>query len=376
MILLIFLLILLQRQIYRAYWDRGLDMKISFSAKEAFEGEKLVLTEELTNAKPLPLPWVTAKFQLSRNLLFLHDTHVRVSDDYYQNDLFSINMYQRITRKQEFFCGRRGYYRIKSMDLGGSNIFISEKLIKRLHCDAELTVLPRAIPFAELEIPFRQLYGDIEVRRFMNPDPFAFRGMREYQYRDDFRHINFKASAQAGQLMVNVHSATASQELVVLLNLQPYGNWTRDDVYEESIRLAASAAERFCTMGLSVGLTSNGRDIVSGSPVQILPGSGRGHLHGILEKLARIDLAAGQDPMSTQLDSLTQPEPVYLLISSYYGEDLVRAYESLLERGLQMRWILPAMADTHLRLPAHIDIFRWEVEPHDAPSRASANAAG
>lgn len=376
MLILVLLLFLLQRLLYKKYWDRGLDMKISFSAREAVEGERLFLTEELRNAKLLPLPWITAKFQLSRNLLFLEGDSFRVSDDYYQNDLFSVNMYQKITRRQEFLCGRRGYYRIKSMDLGSSNIFISDRLVKHCRCDAELTVLPRLIPFGELEVPFRQIYGDIEVKRFTNADPFAFRGIREYQYRDDFRSINFKASAQSGQLMVNVYSATASQELIVLLNLQPYGDWASDDVYEEGIRLAASVAEHFSSLGLAVGVLCNGRDAVSGNPVLIEPGSGGGHIHGILEKLARIDLASEQESMAKLLDGLEAREPVYLLISSYHGKDLAASYSRMLENGLQVRWILPMQPDFRLRLPKELEITRWEVAPGDPSTRLSASAAG
>jgi len=362
MALLIGLLLTLQRLVYKRFWDAGLDMRLSFSAREAYEGERLELLEELTNAKPLPLPWLNAKFQLSRNLIFAGADNYKISDYYYQNDLFSVGMYKRITRRQAFVCGRRGYYSIRGMDLGSSNILISDKLIKRIDCRADLTVLPRPLPFSLLEPTFRQLYGDVEIRRFTNPDPFSFRGVREYDPKDDFRLINFTATAKTGDLIVNVHSATSVQELVILLNVEPYSEYQSDYVIEEGIRIAASAADHFCSMGLSVSLISNGRDISTGADQKIPLGSGAMHAHRILENLARIDLDAGQDAMFKLLDELYDPEPTYFLISSNDDKNVFGAFQRMLEQGLQARWIIPTSPTTDLRVDEDENITRWEVK--------------
>ena len=364
MLLLILLLLYLQRKLYRKYWDTNLDLKLDFSAREAFEGETLTLREEVTNAKLLPLPWVAAKFQVSRNLLFTEARNHRISDDYYQNDIFSVSTYQRITRRQEFVCGKRGYYRIKSADLASSDIFIREKLVRRVPCSTELTVFPKLIPFGDMEILYRQIFGEIEVRRFTNADPFAFRGIREYQPDDDFRLINFKATAKTGQLMVNINSPTASQDLIILLNLQPYGAWTSSDVYEEGIRLAASAADYFIGLGLSVGLISNGRDAESGASIYMEPGNGAGHLHNIWEHLARIDLTKGQEPMAPLLAGQEDDRHFYLIISSDYAAGMQEAFETMLERDLSCHWILPYPQHGEVRLGVHPQITMWEVEPH------------
>lgn len=365
MLILVIVLVLLQRYIYSRFWDKNLDIQISFSSKEATEGDTLTLTQELSNAKALPLPWVNAKFQTSRYLSFPNAPATSVTDHYYQNNIFSISRYQRIIREQQFLCRRRGYYRILNMDLSSNDIFFSKKMVKRYNSDAELTVLPRIIPYPDMEMIYRQIYGDIEVRRFTNPDPFAFRGIREYEFRDDFRHINFKASAQTGQLMVNIFSATAAQELVILLNLESYSDWEIDDVFEDSIRLAASVAEQLSASGLSVGLVSNGKDVTTQAPVQILPGSGRDHAYNILEKLARIDLSLAQEPFSRELKELECTEPFYLIISPHHSAEFVEQFENMLERGLHVRWILPVMLDTNPRLPHDVSFTRWEVIPHD-----------
>lgn len=364
MALLIVALFLLYKTVYRRYWSNGLDCRLKFSSSEAFEGETLTFTKEITNAKPLPLPWVLVKTQMSRNLIFRDEGGNSVSDDYYQNNLFSMGMYQRITCKEDFICGRRGYYRIKSVYLSASDFLINSKTVKSLQSDASLTVFPRLIDSPELDSVFRQIYGEIEVRRFTNPDPFAFRGIREYQNNDDFRLINWKATARTGSPMVNVNAATASRELIILLGLEH----PDEELLEESIRIAASAAEYFTSLGLPAGVVSNGCDVASKAQLSILPGSGSVHFYSILDMLARIDLTCGQSAMSDILATLHDTGPFYLLISSYDWNDLADAFDDLLARGADARWIVPAFPDDNLRVKENSRITRWEVPEHGAPA--------
>jgi hypothetical protein len=365
MALLIGLLLMLQRMVYRKFWDAGLSARLSFTAREAYEGERLELLEELTNAKPLPLPWVNAKFQLSRNLIFAGADNFKVSDYYYQNDLFSIGMYQKVTRRQGFICGRRGFYSIRSMDLGSSSILITDKLIKHIECSADLTVFPRPAPYPMLAPVFRQLQGDIEIRRFINLDPFSFRGLREYDPRDDFRLINFIATAKTGDLIVNVHSATSAQELIILLNVEPYSEYQNEHVIEEGIRIAASAAEYFGGLGLTVSFKTNGRDISTGAEQMIPPGSGGMHVHKIFENLARIDLQAGQNEMWKLLEAIRDDEPAYFLISSNDDQHVYGAFQKMLTRGLRVRWVIPASATMAVRVGEDEYITRWDVRTID-----------
>ena len=54
----------------------------------------------------------------------------------------------------------------------------------------------------------------------MYPDPFEFSGIRDYQRTDPMKHINWKASASAGRLMVNQHDSTTSAEVTVFLDVE------------------------------------------------------------------------------------------------------------------------------------------------------------
>ena len=376
MLVIVFLLIWLQRLIYRRYWNRGLTMEISFSQREASEGDTLTLRETITNRKLLPLPWLVAKFQLSRNLIFKEHSHSLVTDAYYQSEMFSVGMYQRITRRQEFVCAKRGYYLIKSMDLVSSNIFVSEKLAMSVPCDAELTVYPKRANMEELKVFLKQMYGDIEVHRFTNQDPFFYRSIREYSTGDDFRSINFKATAKTGDLMVNVNSAAASQVLVILLNLEEYAAWSSELVFEESIRIAAAVAEDAISAGLSVALYSNGCDAVTKTPIAELAGCGSMHLENILEKLARIDLSQPCESMESTMLSFTAAEPYYLLISANHEKNIAEAYEILKEKDMTVRWMIPLRESDTLMIDETENITRWEVKPHEHTTNFSEKSAG
>ncbi len=63
----VFLLLSLQRVIYRKLWNRNLTAKVSFTEKTITEGEPVSIEEMLTNDKMLPLPWVHLKFQVRAN---------------------------------------------------------------------------------------------------------------------------------------------------------------------------------------------------------------------------------------------------------------------------------------------------------------------
>jgi uncharacterized protein (DUF58 family) len=360
----ILLLVWLQNQLYARFWNRGLGISLGFSQPRAFEGAALELTEVLSNASPLPLPWVAVKFRLARDLVFNDNRNAQISDDYYRNDMFSLLMFQKITRRLPFVCARRGYYRVKSVDLVSGNLLLTRKLIAHAQCAATLTVYPKPIPPAAFALPYRQLTGELLARRFIQPDPFEFRGIREYLPQDSFKAINFKATARAGTWMVNVHSHTASQTVVAALNLQPYSAWGGDTLFEQAIRLAAAWAARCVAEGIPFRLLSNGRDVVTGREVHIPGGSGPEHLHTVYEALARVDLTRPVQPMAPWLAERVPEEEALVLISPYHQEDLARVFEGIRARAFAL-WMIPAFRDTLVKVPQGEFIRKWEVAENE-----------
>ena len=354
-------LIWLQDILYRTNWNKGIICDLRFSEKAVTEGSSLDLVETLTNAKALPLPWIALKFQVSRSLLF-GGSNEHITDDYYRNDMFAALSYRKITRRLAFTCTRRGFYTIKSIDVVSGNIMQNRKLVMHINSNAALTVYPSLIPVDERLIQYKNLLGDVVTRRFILPDPFEFRGIREYQSYDSFRSINFKATAKTGELMVNVNEYTASQQVVIILNLEQYAEFTGHALFELSIRLAASLSGYAVDRGMRVRFITNGKDIETGYSADIAGGAGESHFTNILEALARVDLERKPEAIAPVIREITvhdETDSVFVFISPNNNAALLEAFSGLKTAGADALWILPAYEDTKLNIALNENIIKW-----------------
>ncbi|MCL2397061.1 MAG: DUF58 domain-containing protein [Defluviitaleaceae bacterium] len=339
--LVVFGLVLLQGYVYRKLWDKGLSLNIRFSSKEAFEGDNLFLYEDLTNNKILPLPWVFVKFNLSRHLVF-EEQQEQSWDYHYQSDLFSISMYQTIRRKLPFVCSRRGFYRLRNISLTCNNLLHTQRFNGNAECFSELMVFPKMLDnYEELSVLYKTLDATILSNSLINPDPFEFKGIREYQPTDPLRDINFKASAVAQHLMVNIHAPTNAKRLEIVLNLEPYRAYPHFDLYEQAIRLAATVAGRYIDQDVKVGFYTNGRDVMRGKDIRVHGGNSPAHHYSILQAMALIGLGFPASPIADYLDNIQDDGAVYLIISTYHEPDFVAAIESMENRGLATMVVLP-----------------------------------
>ncbi|MCL2404967.1 MAG: DUF58 domain-containing protein [Defluviitaleaceae bacterium] len=357
--LFIFALIALQGYLFKKFWDRGLTVNIKFSAKEAFEGEQIYLTQDITNRKFLPLPWLFLSFHMSRNLIFLdEDTSADIptkskhdSDGKSQNELFSVMMFQSVRRRVAFVCSRRGIYRFKRVTLTATNLMHSKQFSKDFRSVNRLVVFPKIIDASELEVLYKRMDAELLSHQLINPDPFEFRGIREYQPTDPAHTVNFKATAIAQQLMVNIHAPISSKRLHVILNLESYTTYPDRELFEHSIRLAASVAGHYINDNVNVAFTTNGQDLDlatrgGGGLVNLRGGASTSHLYAIYEALARIDLTFKVTPMSEYINSIMDYEAVYLIISAYHKNDLLDSFEGLRDRGGSGFMVIPYNSET------------------------------
>ena len=366
--LLIYALYILHNYIYRRFWTNGLTVNIKFSAKEAFEGDKLHLTEEITNRNFLPLPWLYLSFRMSSNLVFLDETQPdeeiddsETSGIVNQNELFSVMMYRSIRRQVAFLCSRRGVYRLERVNLSTYNLLHTARFTKDFKAVNQLVVFPQIISIAELEILYKKLDAEILSHQLINPDPFEFRGIREYVPTDPANTVNFKATAVSQQLMVNIHAPISSKRLNIILNLEPYTAYPDRELYENSIRMCASVAQHYILDNVNVSFATNGRDIASREEIRLLEGASTAHLYSIFEALARIDLSYKAAPMHEYIGNIKDYESVYLIISAYHKEDLMEACEYLRNRGGTAFLVIPTTnaKDVELNQTEYVSV--WEV---------------
>lgn len=338
----IFILYLLQRKLYQRTWNKNLTVEMKYSRETAVEGEEAALIEVLTNDKKLPLPALTVKFQTSRNLKFLNSENSSVTDLYYRSDIFSFNGREKITRTLPFSCTQRGYYTITSLALSCTDLLYMEKFSQIRDTFTQLYIYPRYVDIRRLLIPFNQLYGAILSRRRILPDPFEFRGIREYQPFDPMRSINWKASARTGELKVNLYEDTASQEVCIYLNLENNTYVNHYDLLEENIRIAATLSDMFVAKGIPVSLKTNGCDCTSSLPVCVDAGTGAGHQTRMLQSLARIDLNLPVNHLSSQIKRDIQKSgelPYIIFISNYCRDDFMHTVQNMISHEKQCQLI-------------------------------------
>ena len=341
----LWLAIFLLKWIYSRACLKDIDVNISISNNTATEGDELVLTEVVQNSKWLPLPWFAVKFRVERELRFADGNDAVVSDAYYRNDLFHVLMHQKVTRRLNFTCTKRGFYAIPGLEITAWDILMENKYIQTHECDVHLTVYPATIPSTTIDELCTRIYGHLSTRHPMYSDPFSFRGIREYSPNDSMKAVNFKASAKAQNLMVNVRDFSNSRQVVLMLDIQRHTIWHNEALDERAIKLAASFAEKLTADGVPIAFISNGRSIRSGLSTNILEGRGTHHLRSILESLAYINLAAEKvEHFANTLEKIAlyeKLEPEYWLISSYYNKEVETAYLRLQESGARTAWIMP-----------------------------------
>lgn len=354
---------LLVQRVYRKMWNKKLSAEIRFSTGHIVAGETIELVEVVSNKKRLPLPYIHLKFQVDRSFIFEDgNENAKISDMTYRNDIFSLLMHQRITRKIPVQCSKRGVYAIKKLDMVSTGIFMNEVLIVTNPVNAEIVVYPKSAATQQLEPAFSKLMGIVERNRRLYEDPFVFRGIRDYTSRDSLNLINWKASAKTGSFMVNQFNEAICQEVCILLNVEQEGMLRKDALSEASISIAASMAQMLIERGVSVSMVSNGADFASKEYISIEAASGQAHIGALNMALARIDLNCEpidfKEILANDRNLVTKDASrliasgfmgnenvIYVMISQNRRKDLQEAFDRLTGGRTDCMWIVPVERD-------------------------------
>lgn len=351
----VFLLLLyyLQLNIYEKLWDRDLKVDANFGVNEVFEGEPADLTETLENEKWLPLPMVKMKLQLARELVFRDANNSVVSDYFYRTDIYSVSAYQKVTRSMKFRCSKRGYYTFKGMDVVGSNLFFTKEYVKSVDSSSYLYVFPKLYNPGIMEPVLNRINGETLVKRNLVEDPFEFRGIREYQPYDGMKNVNWKASAKSEDLMVNVHDFTAHRTIRIFIDLDKPKVSTKDEIFELCISMAAANAAHYAGNGILTSVYSNGKDILTDTPMRIDEGCGDNFIRNVNRALARLDLGKRAENFEALFKDLLLDKDTdsYAVI---YAANLQDEFQDILcrmlELGVDFCWVCPMYKDEDLEI--------------------------
>ena len=341
-----FVLVVLQKLIYKNFWYKNLYVSISFKQHGIFEGEEGEVIEVIENRKWLPLMMLKVKFQTSRNLGFFGETGSKTTDQYYRNDIFQVGGGEKITRKLRFTGNKRGYYHIKNIDLMASDLFFMDENMKSMSTENYLYVYPKTFPCENLKYSLQKLNGEIIVKRHMLEDPFEYRGIREYQPFDDIRSVNWKATARTGALKVNQKNYTAMQTIRIFLNLEDDGILEKENEIEASMQIAMGIARFFLLQGMKVSCYANGRDILTDEHMELQGLSSIGQLEVLGKAFARIDTTKQVKPFVELFERtiLKDTDGVFTFFISPNGYDaFVELMKKCKNEKIDYIWYYPVM---------------------------------
>ncbi len=286
--------------------------------QNAFLGERVNIQLKIVNNSRLPIPWLQIDESVPPALMV--GKAAKRTMTFRSRETKSMS-YQVKAMK-------RGYYRLGPLLVSAGDYFGLREVSTRLS-ENYLTVFPRIVSLSQLDLPSRLPYGTVQSRQRLFEDPARPIGIRDYHTNDSIRHINWKVSAHAGELLVRTFEPAISLDTYIVLNLDisEYSPGNRYDGPEWAIVVAASLASHLSENRQAVGLASNGIDPLdldgedrqnqfeeesgrlqlpqnygegaglgrliskqdSGPYPSIPPKTGRVHLMKLLERLARIE---------------------------------------------------------------------------------------
>lgn len=352
-----------QKYLYRKYWSKGLDTEVSFSRDYIECGESAELIEVVTNDKLLPLPVFHLKFSVDKSLRFIDTENSNVTDLYHKNELFSILGHQRITRRLQFVGTGRGVVGVNNASILVRDFFMRDTYAAKMrHLDV-IYVFPRKINTDRLEIFYRGIMGELESRRSIVEDSLTFRGIRPYESFDPYRSINWKQSAKARELMVNMYGYTTDSRVRIMLNLDNDYMIEMNKLLEEAISIVSSISRRLLDNAVAVSVVTNGLNKAGDTLLDIEEGAERRHGITIDRMLSEIAGSEGKDRfieyVRAEIDSI-RTDTLYLIVSPYAKSDLIELLDQLAGKGASVRMIVPCY-DEYPYIPDRAYSSGWEV---------------
>lgn len=290
---LLLTLLLLAAWFWKQYCLDAVSYVRRFDSTRLFYGESTNLHLEVTNAKPLPLPWLRAEDEFASALLVTPEKAVFSfrSGRRILHNMLTLRWYERVTRRFVVQGVQRGAWRFGPVNLASGDLFGFGTAYREDEKVDLLLVYPKMTELPLMNIPAHRPFGDLTTQRRLVDDPLRLMGAREYAPGDSYRHIHWKATAHRRELQTKVFEPASARPVAIFLNV----NTSRyliegldHELREYAISAAASIARWSCDRGQPTGLFANAVMQPGGLRVRIQPSQDVDRLTDILEALARI----------------------------------------------------------------------------------------
>lgn len=269
----------------------GVQFCRTLTESRIFPGEEVDLKIQVSNRKPVPLPWIQAEDRVPLGLgtspSILPDPETKGRLLRRSTALFWYSaVHWKLTLKGE----KRGYYPIGPATVSSGDIFgfyVRSVKFATLH---HITVYPRLLDLSALDIPSLHPMGEVNSSQRVFQDPTRTAGVRDYHPYDSLRNIHWKASARYQKLQAKVHESTTTLKVALFFDVESFVEsgslWDED--FELGISVAASIANHVSGQGSPLGLFVNTQTADAGQAISIAPGGSRGQMTRILDSLAKV----------------------------------------------------------------------------------------
>lgn len=306
------------------YWSRHLFDRVTLSREpaetRAFIGEKVPMKVELTNRKPLPLPWYEWRLALSEHLP-VEGEHLGAAAVPGQKWLIrrgALGWYQRHDWTFNLAPDTRGYHQVGTATIRSGDLLGAYPRSMEDDEREHLVVFPRVFSMEDLGLPSERPFGERKGGNRVFEDPLRIAGLREYRPGDPLRRIDWKATARSGDLRSRVYEPSATQQLYLLVNIDTmehaWEGYLRDEL-ERIVSVSASLCVWAAGARYAVGLLANGAFPDADRPIRLPPSRSRDQVSRLLEALAVIQpLTMGDLAGAIQRESGKLPQGSTLVV--------------------------------------------------------------
>lgn len=316
-----------------------------FTKKRLYENERLQMVEVIENRRIVPVPWLKIETRMPAALRFGRQENLEVDGSIHHSSMFFLAPWQRVRRTHEVQATHRGHYSLTTATLTAGDLFGVKAVTNVQEMKESLTVYPRLLSRNEIRLPASRWQGERMVKRFINPDPFLYSGIRDYRPGDAPRDVHWRAYARTGELKIKQHDYTANSKVMILLNIAPTEDLWGEigsqhlPMLEQAIRVAASLAHFALEDGLDAGFGCNAdMQQFEGDPVFLQPSSGAQQQSRILEAMARLRVRRVLN-FHEYLKSLPPVTDMDIVLLSCYTSPLIeQQLERMRANGNTISW--------------------------------------
>ncbi|MFD1707388.1 DUF58 domain-containing protein [Siminovitchia sediminis] len=208
------------------------------------------------------------------------------------------------------------FVRVKTGDVLG---FIEKE--KKIPLQQTILVYPSYHPVVLRSLSGKSEQGAVLPGSRTENNTTLIAGIREYEPGDRFSRIDWKASARSSEMMTKEFEARRSNNLMVILDMQPSCH------FEELVAFAASYSRAAIRHGIETGLLLPGK-----RRILIPPRKGAGQEHAIFYQLAKVKTDQSKPGLVLKDSALAGDYASFTIMTAQLSKLLIERAGKLLNR--------------------------------------------